>query len=186
MNCSSVWHIVVLRSHHPPPPPPLCKAQSRHGKNQSAQPLKSLRVHPTELPRAAYSLTHSLTHTALQFPHAILLLAISAFLPAKSISFTWNPWPWILMDYILAEMGDIFETEAPILSFFPPLLPPSFIFFGKYVICIKHFNLSESYRFMAATVFVLPLGQKTKCKKYHEQLCRFSLHLQAISQKSQT
>jgi hypothetical protein len=70
------------------------------------------------------------------------------------------------MDYILAEMGDTFETEAFILSPLPPFIPLSFIiFFGKYAIFIKLCYLRDIYTFVIAKVFVLPHTQKTMCKE---------------------
>jgi len=53
------------------------------------------------------------------------------------------------MDYILAEMGDTFETEVFILSPLPSLLSPSFlIFIGTYATLLNPY-LSDSYSFMA-------------------------------------
>ena len=167
-----------LRSHHPIPP--RSKAQSRHGKKQSAQNVDTCcnRACFVCIPRCSPVLcsnraTHS--HSALQFPHAILLLAISSFLPAKSISFTWNPWPWIVMDYILAEMGDTFETEVFILSPLPSLLSPSFlIFFGTYATLLIPY-LSDSYSCLTAKVLVTRYRHRATSKQLYEQLHRFSL-----------
>ena len=117
--------------------------------------------------------THS--HSALQFPHAILLLAISSFLLAKSISFTWNPWPWILMDCILAEMGDTFGTEAFILSPLPSLLSPSFlIFFGTYATLLNPY-LRDSYSCMTAKVLFLRYRHRATWRQFYEQVHRVSL-----------
>lgn len=77
------------------------------------------------------------------------------------------------MDYILAEMGDTFETEAFILSPLPSLLSPSFlIFFGKCATLLNP-HLSVSSSFMTAKVLVH--RHRATCKQFYEQLHRFSL-----------
>ena len=79
------------------------------------------------------------------------------------------------MDYILAEMGDTFETEVFILSPLPSLLSPSFlIFIGTYATLLNPY-LSDSYSFVAEKVLVLRYRHRATCKPFYEQLHRFSL-----------